>query len=135
LLIKGFNAGPQFRTRNHRQRQQQQDTTPAGVSATFLQLLPVIMLFLMTAITMFTSEEEPYSFQKTYHYSQQKYTYPHDVSYYVQPKDYARRYNTERKRDSLNNQVESDVIVVYVVSSPNKNEMRPRTRNSIVLYP
>jgi hypothetical protein len=73
-------------------------------------MLPIILLFLMTAVSMFTAEDDPYSFHQNYQYSRELRTSPHDVPYYVQPKQYERRYNTARKKQSLNDQVESDVF-------------------------
>jgi hypothetical protein len=103
-----FNAGPQFRRRQTHARQQQAE--PAGNFAAFMQLLPVLLLFLLSFISMWTSEEESFSFRRTYEYSLEVKSVPHSVPYYVNPKTYKRRYNTKKKQAELDRNVEAEVI-------------------------
>ncbi|KAJ3326272.1 hypothetical protein HDV06_000148 [Boothiomyces sp. JEL0866] len=101
-----FNAGPQFRTRT---RQQYNSTEGSSIN-TLIQLLPIIILFLLTGLSIFTAEDDPFSFQRSYDYSMEKFTEPHKVPYYVNPKSYKRKFGTAARQRELNNRVESDYL-------------------------
>ncbi|KAJ3272996.1 DnaJ, sub C member 18 [Terramyces sp. JEL0728] len=62
-------------------------------------------------LSIFTAEDDPFSFQRSYDYSMEKHSEPHNVPYYVNPKSYRRRFGTSAKQRELNNRVESDVML------------------------
>lgn len=110
--ILAFNAGPGFqRTRGnfHRRQRNQQPQESHGIAATIFQLLPILLLFFLSSISFFTSESEPFSFQKSFEYSMQKVTAKHNVQYYVNPRTFDRRFSTPRRKRELAESVESNV--------------------------
>lgn len=106
IFLIGFGAQPQFRRQRNNQNQQQDQ----NAASTLLQLLPVLLIFFLTAFSMFTTEDDPFSFRKTPEYSMELGTNPHNVKYYVKPETYRRKFSTKRRQADLNNRVESDVI-------------------------
>ncbi|KAJ3332114.1 hypothetical protein HDU91_003174, partial [Kappamyces sp. JEL0680] len=106
-----FHTNRGFRT-NFRQQQRQaggeQENRTMG--STILQLLPIIILFFLSTLSFFTAEDEPFSFHQSHDYSLGKSTAKHHVQYFVNRKNYERRFNTVRRQAELEARVEADYL-------------------------
>ncbi|KAJ3307123.1 DnaJ sub B member 14 [Kappamyces sp. JEL0829] len=106
-----FHTNRGFRT-NFRQQQRQaggeQENRTMG--STILQLLPIIILFFLSTLSFFTAEDEPFSFHPSHDYSLGKSTAKHHVQYFVNHKNYERRFNTVRRQAELEARVEADYL-------------------------
>ncbi|KAJ2999148.1 DnaJ (Hsp40), sub B, member 12 [Globomyces sp. JEL0801] len=102
-----FNAGPQFRTRT---RNAQHNAAGDNLPATVFQLLPILLLILLTAVSIFSSEDDPFSFRQSYDYNVEKVSKPNNIKYYVNAKSYQKRFPSTRKQKQLNDQVEGDYL-------------------------
>ena len=116
-LHLAFNSGPGFRNRtqfNQQRRQQRQtaDDGPVNLGATLMQLLPLLLLFLISTLSFFTTQDDPFSFQPTYEYSSGKKTPKHNVQYYVNPRTFERRFATNRQKYDLAQLVDSEVLLI-----------------------
>jgi len=70
------------------QRQQQEESGRNSILYTFLQILPLLLLILIS-LPSFTSSKYPgYSFSPSRQYTQEAKTYQHNVPYYYNPADY-----------------------------------------------
>jgi DnaJ family protein B protein 12 len=104
----GF-GGPRFRTRRTRREPEREEVQ--GTAAVILQFLPVILLFFISAFSLFAAEDDPFSFQRNYEYSLDKETKRHNVKYYVNPRTFSKRFGTVRKLSELEQRVEQDVRI------------------------
>ena len=107
----GF-GGPRFRTQRNRREPEAEQAQ--GVAAVILQFLPVILLFVLSALSIFGSEDDPFSFQRNYEYSLNKETGRHNVKYYVNPRTFSKRFGTTRKLAELEQRVEQDVRSLFL---------------------
>ena len=74
-----------------------------------MQLLPVLLLFLISILSFFTTQDDPFSFHMTHEYRQAKHTPNHNVEYFVNPHTFERRFATYRQKSDLAKMVDSEV--------------------------
>ncbi|CAB4432082.1 unnamed protein product [Rhizophagus irregularis] len=119
----GFHSatfvGPGFRARRFQRASPNGDGVQEQQSSaflTFLQLLPLILLFLFSLssnwLTPIPEPIPPYSLQQTSHHTHTKYTNLLNVQYFVDPKSFSSFEQNPRKLQ----RVEDNVEVTYVKS-------------------
>ncbi len=112
IYVIDFQTGPGFGGGGFRRpRQQPQQEEPVTIGSAILQFLPIILLVMISFISMFSIEDDPFSFQRTYDYSMAKTTQKHNVQFYVNPRSFPKRFNTVRKQAELESRVEADVRI------------------------
>jgi len=90
----------------HRQQQQQQNSERSSILYTFLQILPLLLLILIS-IPSFSSTKYPgYSFSPSRKYYQEAKTYQHNVPYYYNPTDYS--FNDQNHFKKFEDSVETE---------------------------
>ena len=72
-------------------------------------MLPIILIFILTVFSIFSSEDPGFSFQKTYEYNLERSTIPHKVRYFVNSKKFNKNFN-KYQQEKLEIQVEKEVV-------------------------
>jgi DnaJ family protein B protein 12 len=137
VIILGFHSatfvGPGFRARRFQRASPNGDGVQEQQSSaflTFLQLLPLILLFLFSLssnwLTPIPEPIPPYSLQQTDHHTQIKYTNLLNVQYFVDPKSFSLFEQNPRKLQKVEDKVE--VTYVKSLTSQCNNEALYRLR-------
>lgn len=135
LVKKGFQAGPGFRThvftngrhqrfRQNQFQQQQRQQGDFSILANIIQLLPLLLFLVLSLVSLFASEDDPFAFQRSRHFNDMRTTKQHGVSYYVNPSDIAKRFPTTTKQQHLESQVELQYLRVLQSNCAREREVK-----------